>query len=279
MPNVLKVFLENGQTKSFKYDNKTTVKVSRLIASQVFFSFVCIRRVRLNLDPRFLYMKSAHSAFRVGRYGCLCTLHWVLMFIWRCLLCTEVLRSCSPLAFHFEGIISIGLNIYTSSSVALHVHHRTHVFVCAGVRTVYALCSCFFCMYAYGCPYGRLLANPSCFSSHTTHINFPLSPVSPSRSLEPALTVFLGEIISSNTWQSHEVRTAGRERKSKREKKEARVVRLELDSRKGTNRIVHKHALSTRVPPPSYRLSTRSYGLIVDLFAPRRRSLPSPESP
>ncbi|ESP02142.1 hypothetical protein LOTGIDRAFT_111314 [Lottia gigantea] len=25
MPNVLKVFLENGQTKSFKYDNKTTV--------------------------------------------------------------------------------------------------------------------------------------------------------------------------------------------------------------------------------------------------------------
>ncbi|XP_064608922.1 uncharacterized protein LOC135473057 isoform X2 [Liolophura sinensis] len=26
MPNVLKVFLENGQTKSFKYDNKTTVK-------------------------------------------------------------------------------------------------------------------------------------------------------------------------------------------------------------------------------------------------------------
>lgn len=28
MPNVLKVFLENGQTKSFKYDNKTTVKVS-----------------------------------------------------------------------------------------------------------------------------------------------------------------------------------------------------------------------------------------------------------
>lgn len=77
MPNVLKVFLENGQTKSFKYDNKTTVKVSRLFASQVFFffSFVCIRRVRLNLDRRFLYMKSAHSAFRVGRYGCLCTSH------------------------------------------------------------------------------------------------------------------------------------------------------------------------------------------------------------
>ena len=30
MPNVLKVFLENGQTKSFKYDNKTTVKVTVL---------------------------------------------------------------------------------------------------------------------------------------------------------------------------------------------------------------------------------------------------------
>ena len=27
MPNVLKVFLENGQTKSFKYDSKTCVKV------------------------------------------------------------------------------------------------------------------------------------------------------------------------------------------------------------------------------------------------------------
>lgn len=26
MPNVLKVFLENGQTKSFKYDNNTKVK-------------------------------------------------------------------------------------------------------------------------------------------------------------------------------------------------------------------------------------------------------------
>lgn len=30
MPNVLKVFLENGQTKSFKYDNKTTVKVCNI---------------------------------------------------------------------------------------------------------------------------------------------------------------------------------------------------------------------------------------------------------
>lgn len=221
MPNVLKVFLENGQTKSFKYDNKTTVKVSRLFASQVFFfSFVCIRRVRLNLDRRFLYMKSAHSAFRVGRYGCLCTSHWVLMFIWRCLLCTEVLRSCSPLAFHFEGIISIGLNIYTSSSVALHVCISARMCVCVRGCVLYMLCvHVFFCMYAYGCPYGRLLANPSCFSSHTTHINFPISPVSPPRSLEPALTVFLGEIISSNTWQSHEVRTAGRERTSKRGKK------------------------------------------------------------
>lgn len=27
MANVLKVFLENGQTKSFKYDNTTTVQV------------------------------------------------------------------------------------------------------------------------------------------------------------------------------------------------------------------------------------------------------------
>ena len=28
MPNVLKVFLENGQTKSFKYDSSTTVQVT-----------------------------------------------------------------------------------------------------------------------------------------------------------------------------------------------------------------------------------------------------------
>ena len=30
MPNVLKVFLENGQTKSFKYDSSTTVQVIRI---------------------------------------------------------------------------------------------------------------------------------------------------------------------------------------------------------------------------------------------------------
>ena len=30
MPNVLKVFLENGQTKSFKYDSSTTVQVKIL---------------------------------------------------------------------------------------------------------------------------------------------------------------------------------------------------------------------------------------------------------
>lgn len=27
LPNVLKVYLENGQTKAFKFDNTTTVKV------------------------------------------------------------------------------------------------------------------------------------------------------------------------------------------------------------------------------------------------------------
>ena len=30
MPNVLKVFLENGQTKSFKYDSSTTVQVNKI---------------------------------------------------------------------------------------------------------------------------------------------------------------------------------------------------------------------------------------------------------
>lgn len=28
MPNVLKVYLENGQTKSFKFDSNTSIKVS-----------------------------------------------------------------------------------------------------------------------------------------------------------------------------------------------------------------------------------------------------------
>lgn len=29
LPNVLKVYLENGQTKAFKFDNTTTVKVCK----------------------------------------------------------------------------------------------------------------------------------------------------------------------------------------------------------------------------------------------------------
>lgn len=39
MANVLKVFLENGQTKSFKYDTTTTVAVSNSISSFCFSSF------------------------------------------------------------------------------------------------------------------------------------------------------------------------------------------------------------------------------------------------
>lgn len=34
MANVLKVFLENGQTKSFKYDTTTTVAVSTISNNQ-----------------------------------------------------------------------------------------------------------------------------------------------------------------------------------------------------------------------------------------------------
>lgn len=30
MPNVLKVYLENGQTKSFKFDSNTSIKVGAL---------------------------------------------------------------------------------------------------------------------------------------------------------------------------------------------------------------------------------------------------------
>lgn len=40
MANVLKVFLENGQTKSFKYDSTTTVQVSDNILA--FFSFFLV---------------------------------------------------------------------------------------------------------------------------------------------------------------------------------------------------------------------------------------------
>lgn len=40
MANVLKVFLENGQTKSFKYDSTTTVRVSNSFFLQFFSFFV-----------------------------------------------------------------------------------------------------------------------------------------------------------------------------------------------------------------------------------------------
>ena len=42
MPNVLKVFLENGQTKSFKYDNKTTVKVNDKCILQISNLKICL---------------------------------------------------------------------------------------------------------------------------------------------------------------------------------------------------------------------------------------------
>ena len=40
MPNVLKVFLENGQTKSFKYDSSTTVQVRYYLKKKVTKHFV-----------------------------------------------------------------------------------------------------------------------------------------------------------------------------------------------------------------------------------------------
>ncbi|XP_064636403.1 uncharacterized protein LOC135493223 isoform X2 [Lineus longissimus] len=49
MPNVLKVFLENGQTKSFKYDSKTTVK-DVLYSLQEKLSIVCIEHFALVLQ-------------------------------------------------------------------------------------------------------------------------------------------------------------------------------------------------------------------------------------
>ncbi|KAL8614814.1 hypothetical protein ACOMHN_055840 [Nucella lapillus] len=48
MPNVLKVFLENGQTKSFKYDNKTTVK-DVVMSLQEKLNLSCVHRFSLDV--------------------------------------------------------------------------------------------------------------------------------------------------------------------------------------------------------------------------------------
>ena len=65
MPNVLKVFLENGQTKSFKYDGSTTVQdvidslqIKLGFKSTIYFALVVehiksLRRNKLTiLDPK-----------------------------------------------------------------------------------------------------------------------------------------------------------------------------------------------------------------------------------
>ena len=57
MPNVLKVFLENGQTKSFKYDDKTTVKVTSINhAFAEWFAFT-FRHLKLKLLKQFPAVK------------------------------------------------------------------------------------------------------------------------------------------------------------------------------------------------------------------------------
>lgn len=56
MANVLKVFLENGQTKSFKYDNTTTVQVSALRVSRVVrFNLCKLPWYNLSLSPAPLF--------------------------------------------------------------------------------------------------------------------------------------------------------------------------------------------------------------------------------
>ncbi|XP_076446709.1 uncharacterized protein LOC143284028 isoform X2 [Babylonia areolata] len=49
MPNVLKVFLENGQTKSFKYDNKTTVR-DVMVSLQEKLNLTCVHHFSLVLQ-------------------------------------------------------------------------------------------------------------------------------------------------------------------------------------------------------------------------------------
>uniref|UniRef100_A0AAY5EYD9 FERM and PDZ domain containing 4 n=1 Tax=Electrophorus electricus TaxID=8005 RepID=A0AAY5EYD9_ELEEL len=51
MPNVLKVYLENGQTKSFRFDNNTSIK-DVLITLQEKLSIKCIEHFSLLLEQR-----------------------------------------------------------------------------------------------------------------------------------------------------------------------------------------------------------------------------------
>ena len=65
MPNVLKVFLENGQTKSFKYDSSTTVQVMCSI-SWVFFSRGFYDNVIICVDSAKLH-RASESNYIVGK--------------------------------------------------------------------------------------------------------------------------------------------------------------------------------------------------------------------
>lgn len=46
MPNVLKVYLENGQTKAFKFEANTTVKVLKISQNLFFYMKVALQTTR-----------------------------------------------------------------------------------------------------------------------------------------------------------------------------------------------------------------------------------------
>lgn len=61
MPNVLKVYLENGQTKSFRFDNSTSIKVRSL--------FVCCSMLWSSLNV--LCLKSSAWCLLLLKFDCL----------------------------------------------------------------------------------------------------------------------------------------------------------------------------------------------------------------
>ena len=91
MPNVLKVFLENGQTKSFKYDSSTTVQdvihslqVKLGLGSTLHFALLVehVKSVRRNkltlLDPK---ETLGRIASRPGAHNLRCLFRYLLYIL------------------------------------------------------------------------------------------------------------------------------------------------------------------------------------------------------
>ena len=61
IPNVLKIFLENGQTKSFQYNTETTVKVSSACIKLLFATYILHSyKLRYIIVLHFLYVRTKY---------------------------------------------------------------------------------------------------------------------------------------------------------------------------------------------------------------------------